>query len=314
MIEQYDPLAKTLFIDGCQLEKISHGAVWNEGPVWLPESQTLLWSDIPNNRIVSWNQQTGSSVWRSPANFTNGHYLDLEGNLLHCSHGGRCILKTNLRTNQVTTLVSHYRGKPLNSPNDLVVKADGSIWFTDPPYGILSDYEGYKADVEQAGNFVYCYYPKTNRLTLVCDSMEGPNGLAFSVDESQLYISDTSITLPDQTIGHHHIMRYDVSSNTLGEYQLTNGEVFIEIHPGVADGFRLDRNGWIFSSSAEGIHVYHPDRRLLAKILVPEIVSNCTFGGMEGDTLFITASSSVYRIRLNTVGIQAYQCGSTVSK
>ncbi|MFT2110585.1 SMP-30/gluconolactonase/LRE family protein [Marinomonas sp. 2405UD68-3] len=302
IIEQYDLRVKDVFLTNESLERISRSGIWNEGPVWLPNTQTLLWSDIPNDRIVSWNANRGESVWRSPANFTNGHYLDRDGNLLHCSHSGRCILKTDLTTGDITTLVDRYNDKPLNSPNDLVVKSDGSIWFTDPPYGILSDFEGYKADSEQAGNFVYCYSPETQALTLVCDQMEGPNGLAFSLDETQLYVSDTSITLPEKKVGHHHIMRYDVQVNSMGEYTLTNGCVFANIHPGVSDGFRLDKNGWIYTSSQDSIQIYHPDGALMAKILVPEQVSNCTFGGDLGNVLFITASTSVYKITLNTQG------------
>lgn len=299
-IERYDiRLDKILSADSV-LEKVCTGAAWSEGPAWLEKEQTLLWSDIPNNRILSWNEAQGMSIWREPANFSNGHYFDLEGNLLHCSHGGRSIIKTDLKTHEVSTLVDRYLGKRLNSPNDLVVKSDGSIWFTDPPYGILSNAEGYLAESEQAGNYVYRFDPKTGDLQPVCMTMEEPNGLAFSPNEKLLYIADTSAALRKDGSGHHHIMVFDV----LDGQRLENGRVFATVNPGLADGFRVDHNGWIYTSSADSIQIYHYDGSLLGKILVPEVVSNCTFARDnrydQGMALYVTASTSIYRIRLNT--------------
>jgi gluconolactonase len=299
-VERYDSRLDTVLLADSVLEKVCTGALWSEGPVWLEKEQTLLWSDIPNNRILSWNEKQGMSVWRQPANFSNGHYFDLEGNLLHCSHGGRCIMKTDLATNEVTILVDRYLGKRLNSPNDLVVKSDGAIWFTDPPYGILSDVEGYQAESEQTGNYVYRFDPVTEDLQAVCMTMEEPNGLAFSPDEQLLYIADTSAALRKDGSGNHHIMVFDVVNGQ----ELENGRVFATVNPGLSDGFRVDHNGWVYTSSADSVQVYHHDGTLLGKIMVPETVSNCTFARdnhfEQGMTLYVTASTSIYRIRLNT--------------
>lgn len=299
-IEVIDERLHAILDSENRLEQVCSGAVWSEGPVWIPAQQALLWSDIPNNRILRWQAGEGMSVWRHPANFTNGHYLDLEGRLLHCSHGDRAILRTDLATLQTEVLVDRYRGKRLNSPNDLVVKSDGSIWFTDPPYGILSNREGYQAEPEQPANYVFRYDPATDTLNAVTDLLEEPNGLAFSPDESQLYVADTSAALRRDGGGNHHILVFDVTDGR----HLENGRLFAEVSPGLADGFRLDRQGWVYTSSEDSIQVYHPDRTLLGKIRVPEKVSNCTFGGAQNNMLFITASTSIYCIRLNTQGLR----------
>jgi gluconolactonase len=186
----------------------------------------------------------------------------------------------------------------LNSPNDLVVKSDGSIWFTDPPYGILSDREGYKAESELGDNYVFRLDPATGDLTIVTDEIEEPNGLAFSPDESLLYIADTSAALRE--LGNHHIMQFDVIDGRT----LCNGRLFAEINPGLADGFRLDISGNIFTSALDGVHVYTPDGARIGKIPVPEKVANVTFGGPDKNRLFITASTSLYAVTLNTRGIQ----------
>ncbi|MCZ2721043.1 SMP-30/gluconolactonase/LRE family protein [Marinomonas sp. 15G1-11] len=302
-IEKFDSRIERILLSDSILEKVCTGATWSEGPVWLEPQQTLLWSDIPNNRILSWSSDKGMTVWRSPSNFTNGHYLDLDGHLLHCSHGGRSIIKTDLLSGKVSTLVDQYLGKRLNSPNDLVVKSDGSIWFSDPPYGILSDHEGFKADSEQEGNFVFRYDPQSQEIKVVCSSIEEPNGLAFSPDEALLYVADTSAALREDGSGNHHINVFDVVNGD----QLSNERLFAEVSPGLADGFRIDVEGWLYTSSEDSIQVYHYDGSLLAKIFVPEKVSNCTFAadyssGHNGHTLYITASTSIYRIRLNTKG------------
>ncbi|MFT2110763.1 SMP-30/gluconolactonase/LRE family protein [Marinomonas sp. 2405UD68-3] len=300
-IETFDSRIERILLPDSKLEKVCTGAIWSEGPVWLESQQTLLWSDIPNNRILSWTANEGMAVWRESSNFTNGHYLDLDGNLLHCSHGGRSIIKTDLQTGEVSTLVDRYLGKRLNSPNDLVVKSDGTIWFTDPPYGILSDDEGFKAESEQEGNFVFRFDPQSQELTVVCSSIEEPNGLAFSPDESLLYIADTSAALREDGSGNHHINVFDVVHG----YQLTNERRFADVSPGLADGFRMDNEGWLYTSSEDSIQIYHQDGTLLGKIYVPEKVSNCTFAAdhssnHDGHTLYVTASTSIYRIRLNT--------------
>lgn len=300
MIEQYDQRISNILLSESVLEKVCTGAAWSEGPVWLEEAQTLLWSDIPNNRILSWNEKEGIQVWLEPSNFSNGHYLDLEGNLLHCSHGGRSIVKVDIKTKKMMTLVDRYLGKRLNSPNDLVVKSDGTIWFTDPPYGIVSNVEGYKAESEQDGNYVYRFDPETADLQVVCSTIEEPNGLAFSPDEALLYIADTSAALRNDGTGNHHIRVFDVVDHQM----LENERLFATVTPGLADGFRVDHNGWIYTSSADSIQIYHNDGTLLGKIMVPETVSNCTFArdntSQAKVTLYITATTSIYRIRLNT--------------
>ncbi len=281
------------------LERLCTGAIWGEGPVWMPELGSILWSDIPNNRLLRWSAQQGMSVFRAPANFTNGNYRDAQGRLVSCSHGGRCIERTEA-DGSVTVLVERYQGKRLNSPNDLVVKSDGTIWFTDPPYGILSNDEGYQAPSELGDNYVFRFDPASAALDIVSALVEEPNGLAFSPDESLLYVADTSAALRTDGGGNHHIMVFDVVDGKT----LDRGRLFAVVAPGLADGFRVDARGWIYTSSADSIQVYHPDGTLLGKIHVPEKIANCTFGGPLRDELYIAASTSLYRIRLNTSGLQ----------
>lgn len=296
--EVFDERMTRIIHADARLERLCTGAAWSEGPVWMKEDSSVLWSDIPNNRILRWQPEQGMTVFRFPADFTNGHYRDLQGRLVSCSHGKRRIERTE-SDGSVTTLVDRYGGKRLNSPNDLVVKSDGSIWFTDPPYGILSDREGYKAPAEQDGNQVYRFDPASGGIDIVTDALEEPNGLAFSPDESMLYISDTSAALRNDGSGNHHIMVFDVADGR----RLLNGRVFAVIEPGLADGFRVDIHGWIYTSSEDSIQVYHPDGTRLGKIPAPEKVGNCAFGGSAGDELYIAASTSLYRIRLNTQGL-----------
>lgn len=296
--ETYDSRFDALLLADSSLEKLCTGTVWAEGPVYFSEGDYLLWSDIPNNRMMRFSKQDGMSVYREPAHFTNGHYRDLAGNLVSCEHGGRRISRT-LKDGTVETVVDQFEGKRLNSPNDLVVKSDGTIWFTDPPYGIMSNVEGYKAKSELGVNYVFCFDPQNANLSIVASDRDKPNGLAFSPDESILYISDTGASHKED--GWHHIFAYDVSA---APYKLTNCRVFAEINPGLPDGFRLDRQGNIFTSSEDSIQVFAPDGTCLGKISVPEKISNCTFGGVNKDYLYIVASSSLYGIKLNTQGIQ----------
>lgn len=288
---------------GASLRRLCTGAIWSEGPVWLPQDDSVLWSDIPNNRILRWSEDAGMSVWREQVEFTNGHTLDKEGNLLHCSHGLRAIVRTPqvrgaVRSDAVDEVVVRaFKGHRLNSPNDVVVKTNGCIWFTDPPYGILSDREGHKAPRELPMNYVFCYDPAAGELYAASDFVQEPNGLAFSPDEQLLYVSDTSAALSTDGTGNHHIVVFDVKGHTLH-----NPRVFAEISPGLPDGFRVDHSGWIYTSSEDSVQVLHPDGTLLGKIFVPEKVGNLTFGGVRGDTLFIAASTSLYSTVLNTRG------------
>jgi gluconolactonase len=287
------------------LERLCTGAIWSEGPVWIAEADTLLWSDIPNNRMLSWHAERGMSVWREPAEFTNGHVRDLEGRLLHCSHGLRAIVRTTLGADAQAlgdeVLVDRYQGRRFNSPNDIVVKRDGTIWFTDPPYGILSNREGYQAESELGQCFVFRFDPRKGSLRVMSNLMEHPNGLAFSPDESVLYVSDTSAAIRTDGGGNHHIVAFDV----IGGEDLAHPRIFASIEPGLADGFRLDVHGFLYTSTGDSVQVFHPDGTQVAVIPVPERVGNVVFGGRGGNELFICASSSLYRIALNTRGATA---------
>jgi gluconolactonase len=286
------------------VERLCTGAAWSEGPVWIAQDQSVLWSDIPNNRILRWSAQDGMRVWASGVEYTNGHTLDRDGSLLHCSHGLRGIYRTPLVAGwlhgdtPMQCVVDRFAGKRLNSPNDLVVKRDGTLWFTDPPYGILSNHEGHQAESEIGCNHVFRFDPACGHLDSVSDWVDEPNGLAFSPDERLLYVSDTSAALRPAGQGNHHIVVFDV----LDGARLDNPRVFAEIEPGLPDGFRIDAQGWLYTSSADSVQIYHPDGTLLGKLPVPEKVGNLCFGGPHGNQLFVVATTSLYRITLNTRG------------
>ena len=304
MIEVFDPRWEPVASDRPALERLCTGAMWSEGPVWMHEDNSLLWSDIPNNRMLRWHDQRGMSVWRDQVEFTNGHAREADGALLHCSHGLRAIVRTRFKNGLEhavdETLVDRYQGRRLNSPNDVVVKRDGTIWFTDPPYGIASDHEGHRAETEQRACHVFRFNPASGALRSVSDWLEEPNGLAFSADESRLYVSDTSAALRQDGGGHHHIVVFDVVDGQ----DLANPRIFAVISPGLADGLRLDVHGFVYTSSADSVQVYHPDGTRVGRILVPEMVGNLTFGGPQRDQLYICASTSLYRIRLRSCGLQ----------
>lgn len=276
-----------------RLELLWTGGLWCEGPVWLPREQALLWSDIPNQRVLRWRDGEGADVWLEPSRFANGHTLDRKGRVISCEHGARAVTRRE-KDGSFTTLAEAYEGKRLNSPNDVVVKSDGSVWFTDPPYGILSDYEGYKAESEIGANYVFRLEPETGALSVVASDLDKPNGLAFSPDEKILYIADTGFSHTPG--GPHHIRAYDVVDGAL----LSNSRVFTVIEPGGPDGFRVDKCGNVFAAAWDGIQVFSPSGEMLGKILVPEKTANCAFGGVDGQRLFITASTSLYAINLKT--------------
>jgi gluconolactonase len=267
------------------LELLYRGCRWAEGPVWFAAGRYLLWSDIPNDRLLRWDEVTGAvGVFRQPAGNANGHTLDREGRLVTCEHGGRRVTRTE-HDGSITVLADRYEGHRLNSPNDVVVRSDGSIWFTDPSYGISGHYEGGKAESEIGGSHVYRIDPVTGASRAVTDDFAQPNGLAFSLDEQTLYICDS---------GRRHIRSFAV----LDDDTLSGGEVFATCTEGFFDGFRLDDEGRIWTSAGDGVHCYHPDGTLLGKILVPETVSNVVFGGPRRNQLFITATTSLYTMRL----------------
>ena len=288
--EIFESNFKLMINDNSQLMILYSGAEWSEGPVFIKNRNMVVWSDIPNDRMLSWTPKAGVEIFRSPSGYSNGNFLDLQGQLLTCEHGNRRISRTN-KNGEVVTIVDNFNGKKLNSPNDLVVKSDGSIWFTDPPYGILSDKEGHKSDSELEGNFVFRYDPIVDKLTLISDDFDKPNGIAFSPDEKLLYIADSG--------NPKNIRVFNVSED--GE-SINKGRVFAEISPGVPDGFRVDTDGNVFTSESDGIQVFTPSGVMLGKILVPERTANCAFGGKNRETLFITASTSLYSIAMNAKG------------
>jgi len=287
------------YAGGCvHLEKLYTGCRWAEGPAYFSAGRYLVWSDIPNDRIMRWDETDGSvSVFRTPAMNTNGHTIDREGRLVSCEHRGRCVSRIE-HDGSRTVLVSHYQGKKLNSPNDLVVKSDGTIWFTDPSYGIDSDYEGDAAPSELGGAcHVYRFDPVRNDLSAVATDFEKPNGLAFSPDESLLYIADTGATHVSN--GPRHIRRFRVGADGKS---LEGGEIFAECHVGLFDGFRIDVHGNIWTSTGLGVDCYTPDGTLIGRVRVPEVVANLCFGGPKRNRLFICGTTSLYAIYVNTQG------------
>ena len=269
--------------------RIATGCRWTEGPVYVPAGRYFLWSDIPNDRMLRWDETTGAvGVFRSPAGYTNGHTLDREGRLVSCEQGLRRIVRTE-HDGTSTVLADRWNGKRLNSPNDVVVGSDGSVWFTDPSYGIDSDYEGFAAPTEIDGCHVYRVDPDTGECTTAAEDFDRPNGLAFSLDESLLYIVDTP---------RNHIRVFD----TTPEGALTGGDVLATCTTGQFDGIRLDSQGRIWAAAGDGIHCLDPDGTLLGKLLLPETVSNLSFGGPKHNLLFVCATTSVYMLMVNVVG------------
>ncbi|MEX0859539.1 MAG: SMP-30/gluconolactonase/LRE family protein [Cucumibacter sp.] len=295
--EYFDKRFFALSVPIAELEPIYQGCRWAEGPVWFNDGGFLLWSDIPNNRMLRWVPDLGVSVFRTPSNYVNGNTRDLQGRLISCSHGARAVLRTE-PDGQITVLADRHRGGKLNSPNDVVVKSDGTIWFTDPDYGIISDYEGYKSEREQKGCFVFRLDPASGALTVVADDFDKPNGLCFSPGEKLLYVADSGLSHdPD---GPHHIRAFRVKRDGT----LTGGKVFAEVAPGIPDGFRVDAEGNLWTSAGDGVHCYSPEGELLGKIRTPQKVSNVTFGGPRRNRLFITATQAVYAISVGACGVQ----------
>ncbi len=277
--------------------QLYEGCAWAEGPAWSPAWRSLVWSDIPNDRQMRWDASNGSvGVFRSPAGNSNGNTVDRQGRLLSCEHGGRRVSRTEF-DGSVVTLVDSYQGKRLNSPNDLVVKSDDSIWFTDPAYGIESDYEGNREPMEQEGCHVFRFDPATGDLRVVSDDFVRPNGIAFSPDESLLYVADTGAS--HVADGPRHIRRFTVNADNT----LSGGEVFATCSNGFFDGFRLDVEGRIWASAFDGVHVYEPDGTLIGKVYIPEVVANVEFGGTKLNHLFICGTTSLYTVKVMTNGV-----------
>jgi gluconolactonase len=295
--EIFDPRFRSLVISSADLEELHSDCRWAEGPVWFDDGGYLLFSDIPNQRMLRYVEGGGISVFRTPSNFTNGNTRDRQGRLVSCEHGLRRVTRTEV-DGTITVLADSFNGRRLNSPNDVVVRSDGSVWFTDPTYGILSDYEGYKADPEQKTRNVYRLEPDTGLIEIMVDDFLQPNGLAFSPDESLLYVADSGASHVEGA--PRHIRVFDVVDGR----KLANGRVFAEIDNGIPDGIRLDMAGNLWSSAADGVHCFASDSTLLGKILVPQTVANLTFGGPRRNRLFITATKSLYSIYVTATGAQ----------
>jgi gluconolactonase len=295
--EIIDPRFREIALGNASLEKLADGFRWLEGPVWFADMQCLLFSDIPNDRVMRWTESGGVSVFRQPSQFANGHTRDREGRLIGCLHGARSIVRTE-RDGTVATLVDHYQGKPLNSPNDVVVKSDGSIWFSDPPYGIQTDYEGGRRRSQLPAN-LYRYDPGDQSLEVVAGDITGPNGLCFSPDEARLYVTDTGLQFDPES--PRRILVYDVAADGR---TLTNRRDFYRVSPGDADGIRCDEVGNVWSSGGDGVHCIAPDGTLLGRIKLPCTVSNLTFGDRHYSRLFLCASQSLYAIWVNQRGAE----------
>jgi gluconolactonase len=272
--------------------------------VWFGDGRYLLFSDIPNNRILRWLEDTGEvSVFRSPSNYSNGNYRDRQGRLLTCEHDSRRVTRTE-HDGSITVLIDRFQGKQLNAPNDLVVHSDGAIWFTDPGYGIMSDYEGHKAPFELPAN-LYRLDPNTRQATVVAGDMDKPNGLCFSPDEKKLYVVDTGV--PKHPGDPRPIRVYDVEDGA----RLNNGRLFANMSPGSSDGIRCDVDGNVWSAAGwageafNGVHVFAPDGTLIGKIHLPETCANLCFGGTKRNRLFMAASQSLYSVFVDTQGVQA---------
>lgn len=297
-IQALDPRFEKYWIKLSAVEKLASGCRWAEGPVWFGDGRYLLWSDIPNNRIMKWEEETGAvSVYRKPTNFANGHTRDRQGRLVTCEHGARRVTRTEY-DGSITVLMDSFEGKRLNSPNDVVVKSDGSIWFTDPPFGILTDYEGHVAPSE-IGQNVYRIDGLTGVPTIVADDVLGPNGLCFSPDEKILYVVES------RGVPYRKILAYDVVDGR----RLINKRILIDAGPGgTPDGMRCDVDGNIWAGwgmgneDLDGVLVFAPDGAKIGRIALPERCANVCFGGLKRNRLFMASSTSLYALYVNTQG------------
>jgi gluconolactonase len=297
-VEIIDPSFAKYRLFNAAVERIATGMRWCEGPVWFGDGRYLLWSDIPNSRIMRWDEETGRvSEFRRPSNNANGNTRDRQGRLVTCEHGGRRVTRTEY-DGSITVILDRFDGKPLNSPNDVVVKSDGSIWFSDPPFGIGGNYEGNQATPELPQN-VY-RVDASGRATVVGADLRGPNGLAFSPDERTLYVVESRAT-PNRVI-----LAFDVTD---GGTKIANPRTFIDAGPGTPDGFRVDVDGNLWcgwgmgSEELDGVMIYSPQGKLIGRIRLPERCANLCFGGAKRNRLFMAASQSVYSLYVGTQGV-----------
>lgn len=290
-IESFDPRFDAYRLSLAAVERLYEGTRWGEGPVWFGDGRYLLWSDIPNDRILRWDEETGGvSIFRKPADFANGHTRDRLGRLISCQHGTRSVTRTEY-DGTITTLASQYQGKRLNSPNDVTVRRDDSVWFTDPPFGILGDYEGHRADPELP---THVYRWTEAGLSVVTDAIDRPNGICFSPDERLCYIA--------QSGEPKRIWVFEVVGDSL-----TNGRVFVECAPGQPDGFRCDEDGnlwcgWGGGPDLNGVRVFAPDGAAIGHIHLPNRCANLVFGGRARNRLFMAAGQSLFALYVNTRG------------
>ena len=300
--EHYDKRFTWLINGTCQKELLFDGCRWAEGPVWFSDANMAVWSDIPNNRMLRWVPDGlggGVSVFRTNANYSNGNTRDREGRLVTCEHGARRVTRTE-PDGSITIIADSYKGKRLNSPNDAVVKSDGTIWFTDPNYGIMSDYEGHKADMEQDGCYVFRFDPKSGKLTVVADDFDKPNGLAFSPDESMLYVADSACAHEPEK--PRHIRAFKVGKDG----SLKGGKPHFILKQGFPDGMRVDVDGNVWTSAGAGIDCFAASGDVLGRVNFPQFVSNLTFGGPKRNRLFVTCTHEFYSVFVTTTGAQRH--------
>jgi gluconolactonase len=276
------------------LEELAAGFRWLEGLVWVADGGYLLFQDLPRNQTLRWIEGGGVSVFRAPSHFGNGQTRDRQGRLISCSHRERCLFRTEL-DGAIVCLIDRHQGRRLNSPNDVIVHSDDSVWFTDPLYGIQSDYEGGRQTSEQRAA-VYRLDAHRGEVRIVADDFAGPNGLAFSPDESRLYVSETGDQTQDEP--RQYVRVFDVGAHG----SLSGGEIFYKADAGYVDGMRTDEHGNLWAAAGDGVHCIAPDGRLLGKILVPHVVSNIAFGGPARSRLFIGGSHTLYSTFLNCRG------------
>jgi gluconolactonase len=302
-VEIVDPRFAKYQVITAAVERLFTGARWCEGPVWFGDGGYLLFSDIPNNRMLRWTEETGEvSVYRKPSNYSNGNCRDREGRLVTCEHDARRVTRTE-HDGSITVLMDSFQGKKLNAPNDVVVHSDGAVWFSDPGYGILSNYEGHKAAFELPA-VVYRLDPKTRVATVVVTDLDKPNGLCFSPDEKLLYVVDSETR--QHPTDARPIQVYDVVDGA----KLKNSRRFANLAPGASDGIRCDVDGNIWSAAGwsatdnyNGVHVFAPDGTLIGRIHLPEVCANLCFGGAKRNRLFMAASQSLYSLYVGTEGV-----------
>ena len=296
-VQVLDPRFNQYRLPLASVERLYTGCRWSEGPVWFGDGRYVLWSDIPNNRILKWEEETGAvTVFRKPSNNANGNTRDRQGRLITCEHDARRVTRTEY-DGSVTVIADGFEGKQLNSPNDVVVKSDGSIWFTDPPFGILANYEGHVAESEITPA-VWRFDPATGKLSMVADDVPGPNGLAFSPDEKILYV-----------VASRADPREIRAFNVVDGKRLTKGRVFIDAAGGSPDGFRVDVDGNLWcgwgmgTPELDGVRIFNSAGAPIGHIQLPERCANLCFGGRYRNRLFMAASHGLYSLYVNTQGV-----------